>query len=41
MPAGLWFKKMTPEKAESFVREFLVEDRVREEDLLYEYNKIY
>jgi (2Fe-2S) ferredoxin len=37
MPAGIWFKKMTPEKAESFVREFLIEDRVREEDLLYEY----
>ena len=36
-PAGIWFKKMVKERAEFFVREFLIRDCVPKEYVLYEY----
>lgn len=42
-PDGFWFKKMTKDKAVSFVKNFLVENTVNPDDVLYKYgdNKVF
>jgi (2Fe-2S) ferredoxin len=39
MPDGIWFKKINAEKADGFVKEFLVEGIVPAEKILYEYGQ--
>jgi (2Fe-2S) ferredoxin len=36
-PEGLWFKKMTKDKAVCFVQNFLVENTASPDDVLYKY----
>lgn len=37
MPEGVWFKKMDKEKADSFVKEFLVLNKLPSENVLFTY----
>jgi (2Fe-2S) ferredoxin len=38
-PDGIWFKKMVKEEAEGFVREYLVEQFVPPDKVLYQYGQ--